>query len=92
MALHIVNQSPFRNTALAECAAVFAESDTLLLTEDGVYALLAMDKLAPFSSIYVLESDAVARGIDVQSPAKTTDYDGWVNLCTNHMPIVSWFG
>lgn len=92
MALHIVNQSPFRNTALAECAAAFAGRDTLLLTEDGVYALLAPEKLAPFGDIYVLESDAVARGIATPSSVKTTDYDGWVNLCTNHMPIVSWFG
>ncbi|WP_444931372.1 sulfurtransferase complex subunit TusB [Microbulbifer sp. SSSA002] len=96
MTLHIVSKSPYTSSALKECLGAFAQGDALLLIEDGAYALrhptLARVQNAP---VYCLEADAAARG--QQQPAAAIDSvemiddARWVQLCTEHQPIVSWF-
>lgn len=96
MTLHVVSKSPFSSSALRDCLQCFSEGDVLLLIEDGVYALRhdALQALQN-SAIYCLEADAAARGQQeltaIISGVKMIDDSGWVNLCTEHNPIVSWF-
>ncbi|GAA5442583.1 protein TusB [Microbulbifer sp. NBRC 101763] len=96
MTLHLVSKSPFSSSALRDCLQSFAEGDALLLIEDGVYALRhdALQTLQN-SAVYCLEADAAARGqrelAAIVSGIKMIDDAGWVKLCTQHNPIVSWF-
>ncbi|MFA0812588.1 sulfurtransferase complex subunit TusB [Microbulbifer epialgicus] len=96
MTLHLVSKSPFSSSALCDCIKCFAEGDVLLLIEDGVYALRhgALQKLQN-SAIYCLEADAKARGQQeltaIVSGVTMIDDAGWVKLCTQNTPIVSWF-
>lgn len=88
MTLHIVNRSPYSANALIDCLASFAEGDALLLIEDGVYALGT--EIAA-KTIYCLEVDAQARGLQIPENVEAIDDARWVELCTQHKPIVSWF-
>ncbi|MCO1335886.1 sulfurtransferase complex subunit TusB [Microbulbifer sp. OS29] len=96
MTLHIVSKSPYTSSALKECLGAFASGDALLLIEDGTYVLRhpALETLQS-AEIYCLEADAAARG--QQQLAATMDRvemindARWVQLCTEHQPIVSWF-
>ncbi|GAA5523657.1 protein TusB [Microbulbifer aestuariivivens] len=96
MALHIVNQSPYRSSALNDCLAAMAGGDALLLIEDAVYAAgmtpaaLPMEKPIP-AETYCLKADAKARGVSVSEKIPQIDDDHWVTLCVQHTPIVSWF-
>ena len=82
--LHIVNKF----AALESCLEVAAESDTVLLIEDGVYAAVGADD----ERFIVLSEDVAARGLeDILSPEfSRTDYAGFVKLAVDHQPIVSW--
>jgi len=92
MTLHIVNQSPHAGNALNDCLEAFHEGDILLLIEDGVYAA-ATAAPARFtqSVVYCLSADAQARGIEIDPSIRAIDDVQWVDLCTQHNPIVSWF-
>ncbi|MCX2779333.1 sulfurtransferase complex subunit TusB [Microbulbifer thermotolerans] len=92
MTLHIVSKSPYGCNALTECLATFAEGDVLLLIEDGVYALTDHKwQAAPAGSVYCLRADAEARGIAIPEKVEGIDDTRWVELCTRHNPIVSWY-
>ncbi|MEX2963578.1 sulfurtransferase complex subunit TusB [Microbulbifer sp. TYP-18] len=90
MTLHIVSKSPFASNALRDCLSAFADGDTLLLIEDGVYALQG-NQWEAVGPVYCLEADAQARGIPMRPGVQALDESGWVDLCTRHNPIVSWF-
>ena len=92
MTLHIVSKSPYNSTALGDCIAAFGEGDALLLIEDGVYALSGyMPEDIAVGPVYCLEADVRARGLQVPENFQAIDDAGWVSLCTEHNPIVSWF-
>lgn len=92
MTLHIVSKSPFSSNALADCIGTFAEGDALLLIEDGVFALSGrMPENIAVSPVYCLKADAEARGLPVPKSIQAIDDARWVELCTQHNPIVSWF-
>lgn len=91
MTLHIVNQSPYNSTALGDCIAAFRDGDALLLIEDGVYALSGMSEDIAVGPVYCLADDARARGLAVPQSIRAIDDVRWVELCTEHQPIVSWF-
>lgn len=92
MTLHIVNKSPYSSSALSDCIDNLAEGDALLLIEDGVYAINspALDKIAD-RPVYCLKADAEARGLPVPEAVEAIDDARWVELCTRHNPIVSWY-
>lgn len=92
MTLHIVNQSPHAGNALNDCLQAFHEGDLLLLIEDGVYAAYGttLSRL-PKQAAFCLSADAEARGIEVDPSITAIDEARWVDLCTQHNPIVSWF-
>lgn len=96
MTLHIVNQSPFSSNALQDCLENFAQGDALLLIEDGVYALQGdFFRAIPGARIYCLQVDTAARAQQATASAKPNveviNDVRWVQLCTQHNPIVSWF-
>ncbi|WP_237065129.1 sulfurtransferase complex subunit TusB [Microbulbifer guangxiensis] len=92
MTLHIVNQSPYRTSALRDCLDAMADGDALLLIEDGVYAAGAPTGIAPIpAGTYCLQADAVARGITPAKSITLIDDERWIALCVEHTPIVSWF-
>lgn len=92
MTLHIVSRSPFSSNALADCLGTFREGDALLLVEDGTYALSGhMPENIAVEPVYCLKADAEARGLRVPEKFQAIDDAGWVSLCAEHKPIVSWF-
>ncbi|SDZ83112.1 sulfurtransferase complex subunit TusB [Microbulbifer marinus] len=92
MTLHIVSKSPFSSTALSDCLDAFGDGDALLLIEDGVYALSGrMAEQPAVKPVYCLAADAAARGLQIPASVTAVDDAGWVALCTEHNPIVSWF-
>lgn len=91
MTLHIVSKSPGGSSALADCADSFAPGDTLLLIEDGVYALTgSLPDTIPAQAVHYLKADASARGLTVMR-YQGIDDARWVTLCCQQNPVVSWF-
>jgi len=95
--LHIVSKSPFASSALADCLRVCGEA-TILLIEDGVNAAIADNKwIEPLKreglTVYVLQADCEARGLSqrIDSEFTLTDYAGFVRLCCEHTPVISWY-
>ena len=97
--LHTVNKSPFDNGTLQACLNHARQGSAVLLIEDGVYAaardtavseqvLLAL-KSVP---IYALLPDVEARGLQarVMDGVRLVDYEGFVDLVTQHHAVQSW--
>lgn len=89
--LHIVNCSPTAAPALTQCLQRMADGDSLLLIEDGVYAIAAPGDWQG-RRVYVLESDMRARGLSSTEPAgaASVDYAGFVELAASHDQVLSW--
>ena len=91
--LHIINKSgdPF-----LLCSRALTTGDALILIEDGIYLLSTeQNKLADIAqrhSIFILDADLTARGIDINAVTSTvTDYQGFVKLTTQYDNTLSWF-
>ena len=96
--LHIVNKSPLTRNSLDSCLRI-AQSGSLLLIEDGVYAATrgsaaearltaAMGRLKVYALLPDLEARAVAdRVVD---GVTTVDYGGFVDLVASHSNCQSW--
>ena len=96
--LHIVNKSPSERNTLDSVLRI-AQSGSLLLIEDGVYAATrgnaaesrltaAMARLKVYALLPDLEARAVAdRVIDGVTPV---DYAGFVDLVAEHPNCQSW--
>ncbi len=90
--LHIVNKSPFNNSAMDECARFAISGSVILLIEDGVYAAKAdtryeakLKDILEKVEVYALKPDAKARGVDkLIDGVKLTDYNGFVELVEKH--------
>ena len=80
MILHTINKSPSQQQIYQHCIAHMESSDSLLLIEDGVYALSdpasigILTHLSDENRLYALEPDIVARGLEDRSriPFKTS--------------------
>ncbi|MEM7366237.1 MAG: sulfurtransferase complex subunit TusB [Pseudomonadota bacterium] len=88
MILHTVNKPP-SHAALADCLAVMASDDLMLLIEDGVYCL---HEVSSDTRVHVLTPDLDARGLRDRLPAELTavDYAGFVALCARVDKIKTW--
>ena len=96
--LHIVNQSPFKRSCLADCLRLCDAQATILLIEDGVYAAIAdgewtQNIFEKTKNVYVLEADVAARGLTdrIATHVIGIDYTGFVQLCCEHPSIHSWY-
>ena len=98
--LHTVNKSPFERNALESCLKFASKGASVLMIEDGVYAVLkgtgaeasikaAVDDL----SVYVLGPDLKARGFDEDrliEGVKVVDYAGFVDLAAENDKVQAW--
>ena len=98
--LHTVNKSPFSTQSLLSCLNHCKDGDAVLMIEDGVYGALAGSGLAELVkekagavSLYLIEADADARGLDkskLLSEVESVGYDGFVDLVASHERTQSW--
>jgi tRNA 2-thiouridine synthesizing protein B len=99
--LHIVNKSPFENTALASCLRIAGAGgeNALLLIEDGVYAVTKNSEAGKSVhaamgglKVYALLPDIEARGMQerVLDGVTMVDYAGFVDLVIEHNNVQSW--
>ncbi len=95
--LHIINKSPFTNSALDSCLRV-AQGGDVLLIEDAVYAAVAgaaekqvREAMKQFK-FHVLQADLEARGIAdrVIDGVNKVDYAGFVDLVAQNKNCQSW--
>ncbi len=98
--LHTVNKSPFASSSLQSCIGHCRDDDAILMIEDGVYGCLAGTEIAEqlvakagSISVFVLTPDANARGIastKMFDGINGVDYDGFVDLVTDHARTQAW--
>ena len=97
--LHTVNKSPFDNKTFETCLKFARQGSAVLLIEDGVYAAAgntAVSKQVQEAlqrvSIYALKPDVEARGMQnrVMDGVCLVDYEGFVDLVTEHNAVQSW--
>lgn len=92
--LHTVNKP---GQPLELCLRALSMGDSVLLIEDGVYALFeAGDILAEVIRavpVYVLEADVMARGVTNRDELEIelVDYPGFVQLTEAQDKVISWF-
>ena len=96
--LHIINKSPLERNSLDACLRI-AESGTILLIEDAVYAATrgtatearVREALARFK-ICALLPDLEARAVAdrVIDGVTTVDYSGFVDLVAENRSCQSW--
>ncbi len=99
-ALHTVNKSPFERNSLESCLRLAAKGSSVLLFEDGVIGAMkntkhsdAVANAMSDVSFYVLGPDIKARGLNdsnVIDGITVIDYDGFVDLTTEHHTVQSW--
>ena len=98
--LHIVNKSPFERNTLESCLRLAKKGSSVLLFEDGVIGAMQNTKfskkvtnaMSDFS-FFALGPDIKARGLSDNSVIdgiKVIDYDGFVDLTTEHSTVQSW--
>jgi tRNA 2-thiouridine synthesizing protein B len=98
--LHTVNKSPFEKNSLASCLKFASDGGSVLLLEDGVYAVLqgtevedaVIDALSRVS-VYVLGPDLKARGFAedrIIDGVKVVDYGGFVDLAAGNDKVQAW--
>ena len=97
--LHIVNKSHTDRTALASCLRLAKDGQSLLLTEDGIYAATTgaagASGIAAASGrlkVYALQPDVEARGMagKLIDGVALVDYAGFVDLVAEHSTNQSW--
>lgn len=98
--LHIVNKSPFERNSLGSCMRLAEKGSAVLLFEDGVIGAMQNTKFSSKitqamndHSFYVLGPDIKARGLSsskVIDGINVIDYDGFVDLTTEHETVQSW--
>lgn len=97
--LHTVNKPLTRSPVLKSCLRLLQAGDSLLLLEDGVYEArdypgrdAAWSDLPPDVTVYVLEPDLAARGLEPPTDNITcVDDAGFVQLVCDCERTVSWF-
>ena len=89
MTLHILSKGPTARDIVSGCMEALGTGDAVLLIEDGVLCHLLEWPV----KFYVLEADAAARGLQIEdgSNIPLIDHRKWVELCTMHSPVCSWF-
>ena len=92
--LHTVNKA---GQPLELCLRALNAGDSVLLLEEGVYALFeasdVLSDLLKHVAVYVLEADVLARGMSNKGGLDIgmVDYQGFVELTEANDKVVSWF-
>lgn len=95
--LHIIKKSPYESNSLNECLKYLEDGDSLLFTEDGVYALKKggifekiINDLMANCRVFCLLADAKARGIqdsEIIEKVGIIDYKGFVEKICEQNPL-----
>jgi len=98
--LHTVNKSVFERNSLDSCISMAKAGSSILLIEDGVVSAVAgtaasdrISKAMESITFYVLGPDLKARGMSedrIIDGIKVVNYEGYVDLTTEHDNIQSW--
>ncbi|WP_423906960.1 sulfurtransferase complex subunit TusB [Candidatus Spongiihabitans sp.] len=98
--LHTVNKSPFEKNSFNTSLRLAKKGSDILLIEDAVYAALkdsaiekAVKQAVTMHSIYVLEPDLMARGLQPARLIKgiqIVGYEGFVDLAVKNDKVQSW--
>lgn len=94
--LHIVRQSAFMTSDLAQCISLLLSEDTLVLIDDGCYNLshrLLTDLLSqPNNSITVnvIKSHAEARALLVPKGVNIIEMTALVEFTFTHQKVITW--
>ncbi|QYJ77406.1 sulfurtransferase complex subunit TusB [Shewanella acanthi] len=93
MILHHIQTSPSRDSALKLCLRYALKEDAILLSGDGINALLLRQwamALSPFK-VMVLKDDVIARGLSERLKNVTTiDYNDFVAQSLLHNKVITW--
>lgn len=93
MILHHIQTSPCRDSALKLCLRYACKEDAILLSSDGVNALLLRQwamALSPFK-LMVLKDDVVARGLSERlKNVMLIDYNEFVAQSLLHDKVITW--
>lgn len=92
MTLHLIQKSPFSTSLLDDCLNVINVDDSIILMQDGVLAC-QQPKLATIkNTIFVLQDDLDARGIQLtHKNVNAISYTRFVQLCTECKNTISWY-
>ena len=98
--LHTVNKSPFEKSSLDSCLGTIKSGSSILLIEDGVYAVIRGTVLEPkiraaleSFTVYCLEPDLLARGLEREACIEgvgLVSYEGFVDLAVEHDAVQAW--
>ncbi len=91
MILHLIQRSPFSNSAFEDCLKIYKPKDSILFMEDGVYALNHHATKNMTKNIYALNDDIQARGLTAPPQIKAIEYHKFVSLCQTHTQVMSWY-
>ena len=91
MVLHLIQRSPFSSTTLSDCLNIIGSKDSLLFMQDGVYIQNHPNLASIKNSVFILQDDLKARGLKKSSVGKGIDYQEFVQLCTQHEKVISWY-
>ncbi|MBP6519443.1 MULTISPECIES: sulfurtransferase complex subunit TusB [Shewanella] len=93
MILHHIQTSPSRDSALKLCLRYACKEDAILLSSDGVNALLLRQwamALSPFK-LMVLKDDVIARGLSERlKNVMLIDYNEFVAQSLLHDKVITW--
>ncbi|SUI71605.1 sulfurtransferase complex subunit TusB [Shewanella morhuae] len=93
MILHHIQTSPSRDNALKLCLRYACKEDAILLSSDGVNALLLRQwtmALSPFK-LMVLKDDVIARGLlERFKNVSLIDYNEFVVQALRYNKVITW--
>lgn len=93
MILHHIQTSPNRDNALKLCLRYACKEDAILLSSDGINALLLRQwamALSPFN-VMILQDDVIARGLTERLKNITQiDYNEFVVQSLLHDKVIMW--
>lgn len=89
--LHILNKAP-AHSRTRRCLAQLQNGDSLVLLENGAYAMSLVAGAATGCELFALQADVDARGLSQQRPdtMQLVDYPGLVALTVSHDRVINW--
>ena len=93
MILHHIQTSPNGDNGLKTCLRYIAANDTILLSSDGIIALLQqqwINALAPFK-VMLLKEDVIARGLAPHfNHYSQIDFNEFILQTIEHEKVITW--
>jgi len=98
MILHTLNKTSGHIDINKQLSATVSNTDSIILIENAVYQAPTCTHRSIghwsniVSKVYVLEEDAIARGISLDLPMISyVNYHDFVELSLSHQKVISWY-